>query len=99
MDCPGSGLVAQHFQAELLSGHLFVFFSRKRTDVIFNRAGMLISRNTLFGMLLNIASLASGLVGLMNSRVVSSDVIGVDDTTVRLQDPSLTRKLRSARLT
>ena len=28
-----SGLVVQHFQADLFSGHLFVFFNRKRTYV------------------------------------------------------------------
>ncbi len=28
-----SGLVAQHFQIELLSGHLFLFFNRRRDSV------------------------------------------------------------------
>jgi transposase len=68
-----------------------------RGEDIFARAGMLIPRNTQFGMLLNIAALASGLVGLMKSRIISGDVLGVDDTTVRLQDPSLPGKMRTAR--
>ena len=68
-----------------------------RGEDIFARAGMLIPRNTQFGMLVNIAALVSVLVGLMKSRVVSGDVLGVDDTTVRLQDPSLPGKMRTAR--
>lgn len=68
-----------------------------RGEDIFARAGMMIPRNTQFGMLLNIATLVSGLVGLMKTRVVSGDVLGVDDTTVRLQDPSLPGKMRTAR--
>jgi len=68
-----------------------------RGEDIFARAGMLIPRNTQFGMLVNIAALVSVLVGLMKSRVVSGGVIGVDDTSVRLQDPSLPGKMRTAR--
>jgi transposase len=68
-----------------------------RGEDIFARAGMLIPRNTQFGMLLNIAALASGLVDLMKSRILSGDVLGVDDTPVRLQDPSLPGKMRTAR--
>lgn len=68
-----------------------------RNEDIFARAGMLIPRNTQFGMLLNIAALVRGLVDLMKARVVSGEVLGVDDTTVRLQDPSLPGKMRTAR--
>ncbi len=68
-----------------------------RGEDIFARAGMLIPRNTQFGMLLNIAALVSVLVELMKSRVVSGRVLGVDDTSVRLQDPSLPGKMRTAR--
>lgn len=68
-----------------------------RGEDIFARAGMFIPRNTQFGMLANIAALVSPLVALMQSRLVSSDVLGIDDTTVRLQDPSLPGKMRTAR--
>lgn len=68
-----------------------------RGEDIFARAGMLIPRNTQFGMLVNIAGLVSVLVRLMKSRVVSGNVLGVDDATVRLQDPSLPGKMRTAR--
>ncbi|WP_197455236.1 IS66 family transposase [Stieleria neptunia] len=64
---------------------------------IFARAGMLIPRNTQFGMLANIATLAGVLVELMKSRIVSGDVLGVDDTSVRLQDPGFPGKMRTAR--
>ncbi len=68
-----------------------------RGEDIFARAGMMIPRNTQFGMLLNIAALIAPLVALMKSRVVSGKVIGVDDTSVRMQDPSLPGKMRTAR--
>ena len=68
-----------------------------RGEDIFARAGMMIPRNTQFGMLVNITTLIAPLVALMKSRVVSGNVIGVDDTTVRLQDPSLPGRMRTAR--
>lgn len=68
-----------------------------RGEDIFARAGLMIPRNTQFGMLANIATLIAPLVALMKSRVVSGSVIGVDDTAVRLQDPSLPGKMRTAR--
>jgi len=68
-----------------------------RGEDIFARAGMLIPRNTQFGMLVNIAALVSPLVALMRSRILSGDVLGIDDTSVRLQDPSLPGKMRTAR--
>jgi len=68
-----------------------------RGEDIFARAGMMISRNTQFGMLLNVVTLFAPLFALMKSRVVSGRVIGVDDTSVRLQDASLPGKMRTAR--
>jgi transposase len=68
-----------------------------RGENIFARAGMMIPRNTQFGMLANIAVLVAPLVALMKSLVVSGKVIGVDDTSVRLQDPALPGKMRTAR--
>src|SRR6056297_67408 len=68
-----------------------------RGEDIFARAGMFIPRNTQFGMLANIATLVAPLVALMKSRIVSGRVLGVDDTSVRLQDPALPGKMRTAR--
>lgn len=68
-----------------------------RGEDIFARAGLMIPRNTQFGMLVNIAALVAPLIELMRFRVVSGSVIGVDDTTVRLQDASLPGKMRTAR--
>lgn len=68
-----------------------------RGEDIFARAGLMIPRNTQFGMLLNVVTLIAPLVALMRSRVVSGRVLGVDDTSVRLQDASLPGKMRTAR--
>lgn len=68
-----------------------------RGENIFARAGVMIPRNTQFGMLLNVMTLFAPLLALMRSRVVSGRVIGVDDTSVRLQDASLPGKMRTAR--
>ena len=68
-----------------------------RGEDIFARAGMMIPRNTQFGMLLNIAALIAPLIALMKSLVVSGKVIGVDDTSVRMQDAGLPGKMRTAR--
>ncbi|QDV82170.1 Transposase IS66 family protein [Stieleria magnilauensis] len=58
---------------------------------------MMIPRNTQFGMLVNIAALVAPLIALMKSRIVSGRVLGVDDTSVRLQDLALPGKIRTAR--
>ncbi|QDV47505.1 Transposase IS66 family protein [Stieleria neptunia] len=68
-----------------------------RGEDIFARAGVMIPRNTQFGMLVNIAALVAPLIALMKSRIVSGRVLGVDDTSVRLQDPALPGKMRTAR--
>lgn len=68
-----------------------------RGENIFARAGVVIPRNTQFGMLLNNATLIAPLISLMKSRVVSGNVIGVDDTSVQMQDAALPGKMRTAR--
>ena len=68
-----------------------------RGEDIFARAGMMIPRNTQFGMLANMAALIAPLRALMKSQVVSGRVIGVDDTSVRMQDPSIPGRMRTAR--
>jgi len=68
-----------------------------RGEDIFARAGLLIPRNTQYGLLVAMASLISPLLELMRQRVLSGRVLGVDDTTVRMQDASLPGKMRTAR--
>ena len=68
-----------------------------RGEDIFARAGMMIPRNTQFGMLLNVATLVTPLIALMKSRIASGRVLGVDDTSVRMQDPSIPGRMRTAR--
>ena len=68
-----------------------------RGEDIFARASVMIPRNTQFGMLVNIAAFVAPLIALMKSRIVSGRVLGVDDTSVRLQDPALPGKMRTAR--
>jgi hypothetical protein len=48
-------------------------------------------------MFVDIAALVAPLIALMKSRVVSGRVLGVDDTSVRLLDPALPGKMRTAR--
>jgi transposase len=68
-----------------------------RNEDIFARAGVTIPRNTQYGMLVNVVAVIDPLLALMKQRVVSGSVLGVDDTTVRLQDLSLPGKMRTAR--
>lgn len=68
-----------------------------RMQDIFARSGLVIPRSTQCGMLASIADLVTPLVDLMAKRLTDSKVIGVDDTTVRMQDASLPGKMRTAR--
>ena len=82
---------------QIITGKFADHLPLYRGEDIFARAGMMIPRNTQFGMLVNIAALIAPLLALMKSRVVSGNVIGVDDTSVRMQDPSIPGKMRTAR--
>lgn len=68
-----------------------------RGEDIFARAGVLIPRNTQYGLLVAMAALIAPLLELMRQRLLSGEVLGVDDTTVRMQDASLPGKMRTAR--
>jgi len=68
-----------------------------RCEDLFARSGLLIPRNTQVTMLANIAGLIAPLLGLMSDRVRRGCVLGVDDTSVRMQDASLPGKMRTAR--
>ena len=68
-----------------------------RGEDIFARAGLLIPRNTQYGLLVAMAVLIAPLLELMRQRLLSGSVLGVDDTTVRMQDASLPGKMRTAR--
>ena len=69
-----------------------------RLEDVFARAGVVIPRSTQVDLLAAAADLVNPLVELMKTRVLNSPVIGMDDTTVRLQDPSLPGKTRTARM-
>ena len=68
-----------------------------RGEDIFACAGLMTPRNTQFGMLANILPLVVPLIASMKSRIVSGRVLGVDDTSMWLQDPALPGKMRTAR--
>jgi transposase len=68
-----------------------------RCEDLFARAGVLIPRNTQFGMLANTEELITPFLAFMIARVLSGRVLGVDDTTVRMQDAALPGKMRTAR--
>ncbi len=96
-----SGLVATHFDVELLSGHLFLFFNHLplyRLEDVFARAGVVISRSTQVDLLSAAADLLRPLIDTIKTRLLQSDVLGMDDTPVRLQDVSLPGKMRTARM-
>lgn len=68
-----------------------------RCEDIFARAGVVIPRSSQFGMLANTTELITPFLEFMTARLLSGRVLGVDDTTVRMQDASLPGKMRTAR--
>ena len=69
-----------------------------RLEDVFARAGVVIPRSTQVGLLDAAADLVLPLIELMQSRLLHSPVIGMDDTPVRLQDLTLPGKMRTARV-
>ncbi|WP_442510572.1 IS66 family transposase [Novipirellula sp. SH528] len=69
-----------------------------RLEDVFARAGVVIPRSTQVGLLDAAADLITPLTDLMKSRLLTSPVIGRDDTPVRLQDTSLPGKMRTGRM-
>jgi len=69
-----------------------------RMEDIFARAGVVIPRSTQVGLLDAAADLCQPLIGLIHERLMSSRVLGLDDTPVRLQDPDIPGAMRTARM-
>ncbi|MCA9147200.1 MAG: IS66 family transposase [Planctomycetaceae bacterium] len=69
-----------------------------RLEDVFARAGVVIPRSTQVGLLDAAADLVQPLTDYMKSLLIASDVIGMDDTPVRLQDATLPGKMRTARV-
>jgi len=84
--------------AQIILGKYADHLPLYRLEDVFARAGVVIPRSTQVGLLDAAADLLTPLTELMRSRLLVSPVIGMDDTPVRLQDPSLPGKMRTARM-
>jgi transposase len=80
----GPGLLAQVITAKYVQ-HLPLY----RQEESFARQGVLIRRSTLAGWMAQAAECAWPLQQLMVRRVLSGDVVGTDDTPVKVLDPEL----------
>jgi transposase len=81
---PGPGLLA-HIIADKYARHLPLY--RQEEDLA--RYGVLIRRSTLAGWMAGSAECLLPLYDLMKRRVLASDVLGTDDTPVKVLDPEL----------
>ncbi len=81
---PGPGLLA-HIIADKYLRHLPLY--RQEEDLA--RYGVLIRRSTLCGWMSGAAECLLPLYELMKRRVLASDVLGTDDTPVKVLDPEL----------
>jgi len=81
---PGPGLLA-HIIADKYARHMPLY--RQEEDLA--RYGVLIRRSTLAGWMAGAAECVLPLYELMKRRVLASDVLGTDDTPVKVLDPEL----------
>ena len=81
---PGPGLLA-HIIAAKYARHMPLY--RQEEDLA--RYGVLIRRSTLAGWVAGAAGCLVPLYALMKRRVLASDVLGTDDTPVKVRDPDL----------
>lgn len=84
--------------AQIILGKYADHLPLYRLEDVFARAGVVIPRSTQVGLLDAAADLLAPLTDLMKSRLITSGVIGMDDTPVRLQDLSLPGKMKTARM-
>ena len=68
-----------------------------RLEDVFARAGVVIPRSTQVGLLDAAADLIKPLTDHLQSMLLGTTILGMDDTPVRLQDSSLPGKMRTAR--
>lgn len=83
--------------AQIILGKYADHLPLYRLEDVFARAGVMIPRSTQVNLIDAAADLVKPLVDEMTSRLLQSPVLGLDDTPVRLQDPSLPGKMRTAR--
>lgn len=86
------GLVAQVVTSKI-ADHLPLY---RQQDVL-ARSGLELSRSTLCEILANAAFLLEPLAMLLKQRLLASDILGADDTPVRLLDPAHPEGVRLAR--
>lgn len=86
------GLVA-HVVTSKLADHLPLY----RQQDILARSGLKLSRSTLWEILAGAADLAAPLVQYQIERLLATDLLGADDTPVRLLDASHPAGVRLAR--
>lgn len=84
--------------AQIILGKYADHLPLYRMEDVFARAGVVIPRSTQVDLLAAAADLLTPLADLLKERLLTSPVIGMDDTPVRLQDPSLPGKMRTARM-
>jgi transposase len=80
---PGPGLLA-HIAVSKYADHLPLY----RLEGIFKRFGLELSRSTMCDWMAAIAGLLAPIVKLMLSKILQSQVVQNDDTTVPVQDHS-----------
>lgn len=69
-----------------------------RLEDVFARAGVVIPRSTQVGLLDAATDLIAPLTDRMKELLLAGNVIGMDDTPVRLQDGGIPGKMRTARM-
>ena len=84
--------------AQIILGKYADHLPLYRLEDVFARAGVVIPRSTQVDLLAAAADLVRPLTERMKQLLLGSDVIGMDDTPVRLQDDSLPGKMRTARV-
>lgn len=86
------GCVA-HVVTSKIADHLPLY--RQQTQLA--RSGLTLSRATLCSMLIQAAVLLEPLAALLRRRLLAADMLGADDTPVRLLDPTHPAGVRLAR--
>ena len=84
--------------AQIILGKFADHLPLYRLEDVFARAGVVIPRSTQVGLLDAAADLLRPLTDYIKDLLIGSSVLGMDDTPVRLQDPSLPGKMRTARI-
>lgn len=84
--------------AQIILGKYADHLPLYRLEDVFARAGVVIPRSTQVDLLAAAADVIAPLTELMAQRLRCSGVLGLDDTPVRLQDPALPGKMRTARM-